>query len=189
VFAPVGYGESGIIDYGVPDQLCFPLPSAGPRLDGKSNRLLLLKLYGAMSWSGCEDCAKFLLETIYERGAEDAIIGRGKCPACEGTRRNAVFVPLVGRKIPNDTALQAIWKKAEQVLSESRQIVFAGFSLNPDDADIKQLLDRACSADNTSKVTIVLNGSHPEIVKRYRKIYRDRVESYESGWVQYLREQ
>ncbi len=180
-FGPVGYGDSGILDYGVPDNLCLPLQSAGPRLDGKSNKLLLLKLYGSMSWSRCEVCGKYLLERIYERGAEDAIMGRGKCPGCEGTRRNAVFVPLVGQKIPNDTALRAIWKKAEQVLSESHKIVFAGFSLNPDDKGIRELLRRAFSAAHTSKVTVVLNRSHPEIIERYREIYGDRVESYESG--------
>src|SRR5467141_2190062 len=32
---PVGYGDSGIIDYGVPDHVCLSLPLAGPRLDGK----------------------------------------------------------------------------------------------------------------------------------------------------------
>ncbi len=187
-FGPVGYGDSGILDYGVPDNLCLPLQSAGPRLDGKSNKLLLLKLYGSMSWSRCEVCGKYLLERIYERGAEDAIMGRGKCPGCEGTRRNAVFVPLVGEKTPNDIALQAIWKEAERVLSVSRDIVFAGFSLNPGDQSIKELLRRAFSAGHTSKVTIVLNRSHPEIIDRYREIYGDRVESYESGWVQYLQE-
>lgn len=187
-FAPVGYGDSGIVDYGVPDHLCLPLPSAGPRLDGKSNRLLLLKLYGSKGWSRCEDCGKYLLERIYEHGAEDAIIGRGKCNGCGGKRRNAVFVPLVGEKIPNDIALKAIWERAEQVLSQSRQIVFAGFSLNPDDQGIRELLKRAFSARNTYKVTVVLNKHHPQIIERYREIYGDLVTSFDSGWVQYLRE-
>src|SRR6266478_5440273 len=106
-----------------------------------------------------------------------------------GNSSQCGFRPPCRTENPQRHCASGYLEKAEQVLSESRQIVFAGFSLNPDDTDIKQLLDRACSADNTSKVTIVLNGSHPEIVKRYRKIYRDRVESYESGWVQYLREQ
>ncbi len=187
-FGPVGYGDSGIVDYGVPDQLCLPLPSAGPRLDGKSNRLLLLKLYGSMTWSRCEGCGKYLLERIYERGGEDAIMGRGKCAGCGGKRRNAVFVPLAGEKYPNDPALKAIWDKAEEALGQSRRIVFAGFSLNPGDHSIRELLKRAFSAGNTSSVTVVLNRSHPEIVERYREIYGDRVASYESGWVQYLRE-
>jgi len=188
-FAPVKYEDSGILDYGVPNHLCLPSPSLCPQLDGKSNRLLLLKLYGSMGWSRCENenCGKFLLETIYERGAEEAIIGRGKCPACQGIRRNAVFVPLIEQKIANDIALQAIWKKAEQVLSESHKIVFAGFSLNPDDKSIRELLRRVFSAAHTSKVTVVLNRSHPEIIERYREIYGNRVESCESGWVQYLR--
>jgi hypothetical protein len=187
-FGPVGYGDSGIVDYGVPDQLCLPLPSAGPRLDGKRNRLLLLKLYGSMGWSRCEDCAKYLLERIYERGAEDAIMGRGKCTGCAGTRRNAVFVPLAGEKNPSDAALKAIWEKAEEVLSHSRRIVFAGFSLNPGDDCIRELLRRAFSAGNTSSVAVVLKGSHSEIVDRYKEIYGDRVAWYESGWAQYLRE-
>jgi len=184
-FAPVWFGDSGIVDYGVPDQLCLPLPSAGPRLDGKCNKLLLLKLYGSMSWSRCEDCGKYCLETIYEHGAEDAIMGRGQCSGCGGKRRNAVFVPLVGQKSPNDTALKAIWGRAEQCLSQSREIVFAGFSLNPDDKSIRELLKRSDVARNTSKVTVVLSRSHPEIIQRYREIYADRVDSYNSGWVQY----
>ncbi len=183
-----GFGDSSLLDYGVPGHLCLPSSSVGSRLDGKSNKILLLKLYGSISWSRCEECGKYFLARLYQRGARDAIIGRGKCPACDGTRRNAVFVPLVGQKSPNDIALQAIWKEAERVLSESRQIVFAGFSLNPDDQSIKVLLRRAYSAGHTSKVTVVLNGSHPQIIERYAKIYGDHVESYELGWVQYLRE-
>jgi hypothetical protein len=186
--APIGGEHSGLVDYGVPDHLCFPMPSAGPRLDGRGEKLLLLKLYGSISWSRCEDCDKFLLERIHQHGGENAMMGRGKCPGCDGARRNAVFVPLVGQKSPTDTALQAIWAKAEQVLSESCQIVFAGFSLNPDDRSIRDLLGRALSAGYTSNVTVVLNRSHPEIIKRYREIYGDCVQSYESGWVQYLRE-
>jgi hypothetical protein len=187
-FGPVGYGDSGIVDYGVPDHLCLPLPSAGPRLDGKSNKLLLLKLYGSKSWSRCEGCGKYLLERIYERGAEDAIMGRGKCNGCGGSRRNAVFVPLAGEKIPNDIALKAIWERAEQVLSQSRQIVFAGFSLNPDDQSIQELLKRAFSASKISKVIVVLKKHHPEIIDRYRQIYGDRVSSFNLGWVRYLQE-
>src|SRR5260370_10950221 len=185
-FGPVGYGDSGIVDYGVPGNLCLPLQSAGPRLDGKSNKLLLLKLYGSMSWSRCEVCGKYLLERIYERGAEDAIMGRGKCPGCEGTRRNAVFVPLVGAKTANDIALKAIWERAEQVLTQSREIIFAVFSLNPAHHTIRELLSRAFSAGKTSKVIVILNRSHPQIIARYREIYGDRVEAYESGWAQYL---
>jgi hypothetical protein len=187
-FGPVGNGDSGIIDYGVPDRLCLPLPSAGPRVDGKCNKLLLLKLYGSISWSHCEDCHKYLLERIYAHGAEDAIMGRGKCSGCGGKRRNAVFVPLVGDKSPNDFALKAIWERAEQTLSQSREIIFAGFSLNPVDKSIRELLKRAFSAGNTSIVTVVLNGRYPEIIERYRRIYGDHVNSYDSGWGQYLRE-
>jgi hypothetical protein len=187
---PAWFGSGGLgpVDYGVPERLCLPLLSEGYRLDGRSDRLLLLKLYGSISWSRCDECGKYQLDRLYQRGARDAIIGRGKCPGCGGTRRNAVFVPLVGQKVPNDSALDSIWKKAEQVLSDSREIVFAGFSLSPDDQGIRNLLKRSFSAGHTSKVTVVLNGSNSEILKRYRKIYEERVESYESGWVQYLRE-
>src|SRR5260221_128137 len=56
---PVGYGDPGLIDYGIPDDLCLPLPSAGPRLDGRRERLLFLKLYGSVSWSQCKSCGKY----------------------------------------------------------------------------------------------------------------------------------
>ncbi|MGC1604753.1 MAG: SIR2 family protein [Candidatus Acidiferrum sp.] len=184
------FGNSGILDYGVPDRLCVPLASADPERGGMNNKLLLLKLYGSVSWSRCDEnaCRKYLLDAVYEHGARAAITGRGKCPSCEGTRRDAVFVPLVGQKSPNDTALKAIWKEAERVLSESREIIFAGFSLSPDDQNIRDLLKRALADGHTSKVTVVLHRRDPETIERYREIYGDRMESYESGWVEYLRE-
>jgi hypothetical protein len=183
------FGNSGIVDYGVPDNLCVPLSSLDPGRGGKNNKLLLLKLYGSVSWSRCDEdaCRKYLLDTVYEHGARTAIAGRGKCLRCEGTRRSAVFVPLVGQKSPNDTALKAIWQEAERVLSESREIVFAGFSLSSDDRSIRDLLKRALAVGHTSKVTVVLHRSHPETIERYRELYDDRVEFYESGWVEYLR--
>src|SRR5260370_32229037 len=140
-----------------------------------------------MSGCRCESCRKYLLETIYERGAEDAIIEKGKCTGCAGTRRSAVFVPLVGQKSANDTALRAIWKKAEEVLNESQQIVFAGFSLNPDDLTVRELLEPAFSAGHTSRITVVLNGNLPATSARYSRIYSDRVELYESVWVRDVR--
>src|SRR5262249_4251793 len=143
-------------------------------------RLLLLKLYGSMSWSRCRECGKYVLETIYEAEAENAIMGHRKCVGCGGARRNAVFVPLVGEKIPKDPALRAIWSKAEKALSESQHIVFAGFSLHPDDRSISDLLRQAYSPSQTSRITVVLRRRDPEVRRRYRAIYGDdRVETYD----------
>jgi len=185
----LGSGDSGLLNYGIPEHLCLPLPSVGCRLDGRSNKLLLLKLYGSIGWSRCRECGKYHLARIYQRGARDAVIGRGKCLGCGGTSRSAVFVPLaVGEKDPNDMALKAIWEEAEQVLRGSRKIVFAGFSLNPSDQKIRELLERASSAGQTFNVTVVLDGNHPEILARYREVYGERVELYRLGWVKYLQE-
>jgi len=92
------------------------------------------------------------------------------------------------QKSPNDDALRTIWAKAEQVLSQSLHIVFAGFSLHPDDRSIRELLRRAYSAGQTRKVTVVLRHSDPEILERYKAVYGDLVESYNSGWRKYLQE-
>lgn len=185
---PVGFGESGLIDYGVPNDLCLPLVSAGPRLDGRVEKLLLLKLYGSMTWSRCQQCGKYLLETIYEAEGANAIMGRGRCRGCGGTRRNAVFVPLVADKEPKDPALCAIWARAEEVLSKSGHILFAGFSLHPGDQKIRDMLRRAFSSGLTKKVTVVQRRRDPETLARYEAIYGDCVESYDKGWAQYLDE-
>lgn len=186
---PVGFGDSGLVDYGVPDDLCLPLTTAGPRLDGRGERLLLLKLYGSISWSRCEECHKYLLERIHDYGADNAIVGRGKCGGCGGTRRGAVFVPLAGQKIPDDTALRTIWDRAEQALRQARWIVFAGFSLNLNDRSVRELLRGAFSAHKPEKVVVVLDRKNSEVLGRYEEIYGHRVELYDSGWQQYLEEQ
>jgi hypothetical protein len=187
---PSGARVPGLVDYGVRDDACLPLPSEGgtiPRRTQGHRKLLLLKLYGSVSWSRCRKCSKYVLEIINEDVAVDAHMGRGECD-CGGTRHNAVFVPLVGHKSPNDDALSTIWAKAEQVLSQSLHIVFAGFSLHPGDGNILELLRRACSAGQTRRVTVVLGHSDPGILERYRQVYGDRVESYDSGWRKYLEE-
>ncbi len=183
-------GALDLVDYGVPDGLCLPLAAAGSCLASGRNRLLLLKLYGSVSWCRCRKCGKYLLDTINDSVAEHAYMGRGTCrdSDCGGRRHNAVFVPLADQKSPNDDALRTIWAKAEQVLSQSRHIVFAGFSLHPNDVSIGELLRRACSAGRTEKVTVVLRHSDPEILDRYRKVYGARVESYDLGWRKYLEE-
>jgi hypothetical protein len=188
----LGASGSGLVDYGVPNDLCLPPTSeaeASPHPGDGIKRLLLLKLYGSVSWCRCPRCGKYLLETINEAVAEDVHMGLGTCGGCGGTRLNAVFVPLVGQKSPNDLALRAIWARAEQVLSESRHIVFAGFSLHPNDQGIRELLRRVFSEGQTRRVTVVLRESDPpEVTERYRKIYGDRVESYNLGWAQYLKD-
>lgn len=183
-------GELDLVDYGVPDDLCLRLPAAGSCLASGRNRLLLLKLYGSVSWCHCQKCGKYLLDTINDSVAEHAYMGRGTCRGrnCGGTRHNAVFVPLAGKKTSDDLALGAIWDRTEQVLSDSRHIVFAGFSLHPNDVSIGELLKRAYSARRTEKVTVVLRHSDPEILDRYRKVYGARVESYDLGWRKYLEE-
>ncbi|HXX99843.1 MAG TPA: hypothetical protein VEI54_02910 [Candidatus Limnocylindrales bacterium] len=113
-------------------------------------------------------------------------MGRGKCRGCGATQRNAVFVPLVGAKTPDDQGLIAIWDKAERVLSESDHIVFAGFSLDPNDRGITGLLHRAARSQRPRRVTVVRRGRNPEVLERYKAIYGDRVEVYDSGWAQYL---
>jgi hypothetical protein len=184
--APIGYGDSGLIDYSIPHDLCLPLPSAGPRLDGRKERLLLLKLYGSLGWSRCQHCGKYWLERIYEAEGDDAITGRGKCGGCGHTKRSAVFVPLAGSKIADDPGLHAIWRRAEQVLADSEHIVFAGFSLDPNDVGVRCLLSRALSAGCTWRVTVVQPAHNAEILARYREIYGNRVEPFDLGWAKYL---
>jgi hypothetical protein len=188
---PFGACDQDLIDYGVPDDFCLPLPSYGGVFHRPANglkKLLLLKLYGSVSWCRCRKCGKYVLERINESVAEAAHMGRGTCSGCGGTRHNAVFVPLAGEKSPNDDALRAIWAKAEQVLSQSLHIVFAGFSLQSDDRSIRELLRRAYSAGQTRKVTVVLRRSDPELLERYKAVYGGLVESYNSGWRKYLQE-
>ena len=184
-----GTGDPGLIDYGIPDEMCLPLPSyeiAIPRRSAGLKKILLLKLYGSVSWSRCQKCGKYVFDTINEVVAEAAHTGRGKCSGCGGTRHNTVLVPLAGQKSPKDEALRVIWDRAERVLRQSLHIVFAGFSLHPDDRNIMELLRRASSDGQTRRVTVVLDHNDPGILERYSKIYGDRVESYDSGWRKYL---
>lgn len=185
---PVRCGDSGLIDYGVPAEFCLPLPSSGRRIDSRHEKLLLLKLYGSIGWSKCQQCKKYCLEKIYEAEGANAIMGRGKCYNCGGIQRSAVFVPIAGSKLPNLPGLRTIWDKAEEVLRESNHIIFAGFSLDPNDGNIGSLLKRAAAAGQTSRITVVQRQRNPEILARYTAIYGNIVEPYDFGWARYLAE-
>jgi hypothetical protein len=90
---------------------------------------------------------------------------------------------------PIDAALQSIRAKAERVLGQTRRIVFAGFSLNPDDQSVWDLLTRSCCLGKTEKVTVVSDRNTEEIVDRYRKIYGKSAEFRDSGWKQFLEDE
>lgn len=184
---PTGEEADGLVDYGVRQDLCLSLGTSPSRALPGQKALLLLKLYGSISWSHCGSCLKYLLETLHQNEGVNTMRAKGKCSGCgEDLRRNAVFVPLVGQKNPRDAALESIWAKAEQVLKQARRIVFSGFSLNPDDRCVWDLLTRSCYLGKTEKITVVLDKSNEEIVNRYRAIYGERVEFYNSGWKQFL---
>jgi hypothetical protein len=187
---PTGEEADGLVDYGVPRDRCLRLGTSPPDASPGRRRLLLLKLYGSISWSYCGSCNKYVLDSLHQNEGANTMRGKGKCSGCsEDLRRNAVFVPLVGQKNPTDAALQSIWGKADQVLSQARKIVFSGFSLNPTDQSVWALLTRACCIGKTEKVAVVMDKTNEEVVNRYKKIYGKGIEIYDSGWKQFLKEQ
>ena len=149
--------------------------------------LVLLKLHGSVSWSFCSACGHYDLHETHLYGAEEAITGVGACRNC-GKKgfREPVFVLPALQKDYSESCVAEIWSNAELLLREAREIIFAGFSLNPNDQRIRALLSKCHKVAKTQHVRII-DPFVTTIINRYKKIYSDAVDApSQMDWRQYL---
>jgi NAD-dependent SIR2 family protein deacetylase len=145
---------------------------------------LLLKPHGSISWAYCTNCDWFK-RSMHAQRAESALAGDFRCPECE-SKTEPVMVPPSRVKCCKLPFIEGIWERAEQVLRQASEIVFAGFSLDPTDGHIRDLLVNTFDQSRTRKIRVDTNPE--ELLCRYTHIYGPRVQTYSHGWKQYLEE-
>jgi len=87
--------------------------------------------------------------------------------------------------------LGMLWRKAEQVLREARQVTFIGYSLPADDLHIKFLLKRAFGTRKQNAPSIVVvdfaKGSKPtQVQANYERFFGSDVQYYRRGFDKYV---
>ena len=118
----IGAGGADLLDLGIPtDWLAPGVRALFSQVGGTAcDKLLLLKLYGSVSWNACVKCDLCSLHPIYDHGAEDAITMRNPCTVCnQRDSLRIVAVPLVRGKGPENQhkVISEIWRRARVALA------------------------------------------------------------------------
>ena len=173
------------IEYAIPEDWQFEHRETQTWRTPPERSIVYLKLHGSVSWSYCAECDKYSLDPIHSYGAEDAITGWKECKDCKKKKREPVLVAPTENKIYDDKAIKRIWSVAGGALSSATEIVFSGFSLNPFDRPVYELLVEHHKVAKTADVRVVAPDAST-LLSRYREIYDDRVTAFDISWKDYL---
>lgn len=99
----------------------------------ESNPIPILKLHGSFNYLLCESCSHLVIGTDYLWGSSYFF----KCQNC-GSPVIPYYVPPLKNKEVN--LFEETWKDAEIILSETNQLIIAGYSLPEYDFKAKELL-------------------------------------------------
>jgi hypothetical protein len=100
------------------------------------------KLHGSLNWAFCENCHE--IDIAFSRNELDSIYGWKPIPCasgCGGSYKRLI-VPPQPMKVYSNYELVKVWKRAEDVLAAASHVAFIGYSLNPVDASVIQLVLR-----------------------------------------------
>jgi hypothetical protein len=143
------------LDYGI-EFTNFKQPGDWSR--PSENAIQLLKIHGSLNWLFCPTCNTVTL-TPKEKGVIRLFknIECSFCQPCE-TIYSPIIVPPTFYKDMSNVYLQVVWNKSEQILRESENIIFCGYSFPDADMHIKYLLKRVQTNRNIPcKFTVINN--------------------------------
>jgi hypothetical protein len=112
-------------------------------------RFALLKLHGSLNWLRCELCGALYVnpkQRIITLAYWDKPTVWNTC-RCEGRLREVLIAPSLVRDIRNPHLL-ANWVTALSELREASEWIFIGYSLPPEDIEVRALLLRALHGRN-----------------------------------------
>ena len=177
------------IDYGVPEDLrSRPAKrhvDARQALGKDFASLPILKLHGSVSWSGCEGCGLFDLDPLFKDGAADSIGGWLTCARCGGLRQPIFVPPVVRKDVDSHPVIRAVWERARVELERVDRIVFAGFSLDPSDEMVRELL-RASDSARLGSVVVIDPTDDVSVAGRFQEIYGSRVDARHESWTTFI---
>ena len=171
----------GAVDFGLTWR---PADGAGPR--GRRQawprparpRLAILKLHGALNWLRCPLCEHVVIhpsEPIFREGQGPHTDSWLTCSCGFAPLRHVLVAPSMVRDV-RDPNLLALWQSALEALRTAEEWVIVGYSLPPQDVEIRAMLLRAYRArPEPPRVRVVQHGPSRETEDRYRVMFPDMV--------------
>lgn len=148
------------------------------------------KLHGSLNWLRCDLCEHIYVNhafDIYHRVLDAKISADNCCHCGHGKLSLMLITPSYVRDV-REANLLTIWRNALELLRTSDNWVMVGYSLPPDDVNIRSMLMRAAQGRRRPpKVTVVLDRELPEVTARYQLLFPDLV-SHPRGFDAYIRE-
>jgi len=152
--------------------------------------LRFYKLHGSLNWLRCDMCEHMYLNSrfeIFKRVLDAKVSGKNSCHCGHGRLSLMLVTPSYVRDV-REPNLLAIWQNALELLRTSDNWVIVGYSLPPDDINIRSMLMRAVHARGAPpRITLVLDKVHPEILARYRLLFPD-IKPYLQGFGPYIKQ-
>lgn len=122
-----------------------------------NNSINLCKIHGSLNWLFCPVC-KNIVTTGLESGVLNLLdmLIDAACPKCRSLMESVIVPPSFFKNYQN-LYLSNIWYKAEQLLIDTKKIIFCGYSFPDADIYIKYLLKRAEMLNNNDISYYVVN--------------------------------
>ena len=147
--------------------------------------LAVYDLHGALNWRRCPVCEHIPIhpsEAIFREG--EAGESWRTCSCGYAPLRHVLVAPSMVRQV-RDHNLLSIWQSALEALRTAEQWIIVGYSLPPQDVDIRSMLLRAFQArPSPPRVRVVELGKNREVEDRYRVLFPDLV--FDTGGVEGL---
>jgi len=151
--------------------------------------LRFYKLHGSLNWLRCDLCEHIYMNykyDIYHRVLDSEIVADNSCHCGHGKLSLMLVTPSYIRDV-REPNLLTIWRNALELLRTSDHWVMVGYSLPPDDVNIRSMLMRAAQGRRRRrlKVTVVLDRSRPDVFARYQVLFPN-LETYSLGFAAYV---
>jgi hypothetical protein len=159
-----------------------------------SEALTVIKPHGSINWLYCDACrdtfwsppeqAEYVAQTLFQRKDWEAIGASGSrapralapnCPRCAAKSLGTRFATFSYRKALDFPMHAASWQAAEELLRNTSQWIFVGYSMPAADFEFKHLLKRVqLSKQKRPKITVITGGEGAtETVDRFKKFFGD----------------
>lgn len=118
----------------------------------------ILKMHGSLGWLVCPKCSRLLVDYNSEISMNEFL--EKKCPYCnkdindKGPKLHNLIITPTFLKELSDLNLKNIWHNASIDLSESKEIIFIGYSFPNADFEMRCLLKKAVNENVDIKVIL-----------------------------------
>jgi hypothetical protein len=147
--------------------------------------LAVLKLHGALNWLRCPLCEHLVIhpsEPIFREGHTETGDSWRRCSCGHAPLRHVLVAPSMVRDV-RDPNLIGLWQSALEALRTAEDWVIIGYSLPPQDVEIRSMLLRAYRGrPRPPRVRVVQHGRNRGVEGRYRVLFPDLV--FDEGGVE-----